>query len=140
MRDLALAAVDAAAAAGAEYADARALTRRLQSIATRNRAVEAVVDGETEGIGVRVLAGGAWGFACDRRLSPEGARDAALRAVSFARASGSRSSRPVELAPYLPLEENTGRRSGGTRSRFRWARRSSSACGRRSRWPVKGSR
>ncbi len=102
MRDLALAAVDAAAAAGAEYADARALTRRLQSIATRNRAVEAVVDGETEGIGVRVLAGGAWGFACDRRLSPEGARDAALRAVSFARASGSRSSRPVELAPVPP--------------------------------------
>ena len=61
-----------------------------------------MVDGETEGIGVRVLAGGAWGFACDRRLSPEGARDAALRAVSFARASGSRSSRPVELAPVPP--------------------------------------
>ncbi len=46
-------------------------------------------DIESEGIGVRVLVGGAWGFASDRRLSEAGAREAALRAVAFARASGS---------------------------------------------------
>jgi TldD protein len=102
LRDLARDAVAAALAAGADYADARALTRRTQSVSTRNRAVEGVSDGETAGIGVRVIAGGAWGFACDRRLDSEGARDAAVRAVSFARASAARGRRRVELAPVEP--------------------------------------
>ena len=39
---------------------------------------------------MRVLVGGAWGFACDRRLTREGARDAALRARAI-RARGRRS-------------------------------------------------
>ena len=89
-----------ATAAGAGYADARAVTRRAQHVATKNGEVESVSDGETEGIGVRVLVGGAWGFACDRRLSEEGARAAAERAVAFARASSGRAGRrQVELAP-----------------------------------------
>jgi TldD protein len=92
-------AIDAATAAGAGYADARAVTRRAQHVATKNGEVEAVSDGETEGIGVRVLVDGAWGFACDRRLSEEGARAAAERAVAFARASAGRAGRRrVELA------------------------------------------
>jgi TldD protein len=96
-------AIDAAVAAGAEYADARAITRRTQHVSTKNRAVESVADGETEGIGVRVLVDGAWGFACDRRLADEGAHEAARRAVEFARASalcspGTR----VVLAPVAP--------------------------------------
>src|SRR4029453_11446872 len=93
-------ALDAAAAGGAGYADARAVTRRAQHVATKNGEVESVSDGETEGVGVRVLVGGAWGFACDRRLSAEGARDAGKRAVPFARASAGRAGRRrVELAP-----------------------------------------
>jgi TldD protein len=100
VRDLAGNAVDAASFAGAEYADARAIVRRSQRVATKNGAVESVSDDESAGIGVRVLVNGAWGFACDRRLSEDGARDAAERAVAFARASASRTARrPVELAP-----------------------------------------
>jgi TldD protein len=96
-------AVDAAAAAGAGYADARALTRRSQAVSTKNRELDSVSDGESEGIGVRVLVDGAWGFACDRRLGPEGARAAAARAVAFARASAARRGRrAVELAPAAP--------------------------------------
>jgi TldD protein len=91
---------------GAAYADARAVTRRVQHVATKNGEVESVSDAETEGIGVRVLVDGAWGFACDRRLSAEGAREAAARAVSFARASAGREARRrVELAP---VEAATG--------------------------------
>ncbi|MBD0318157.1 MAG: TldD/PmbA family protein [Thermoleophilia bacterium] len=97
MRDVARAAVDEAVFAGARYADARALTRRAQSVSTRNRELDSISDGESEGIGVRVLVDGAWGFACDRRLSAEGARDAARRAVQFARASSTRARRGVEL-------------------------------------------
>ena len=100
MRELCGEAIDAATGAGAGYADARAVTRRAQHVATKNGEVEAVAEGETEGIGVRVLVDGAWGFACDRRLSEEGARAAAERAVAFARASaGRKGRRRVELAP-----------------------------------------
>jgi TldD protein len=93
-------AVDAATASGAGYADARAVSRRVQHVATKNGELDAVSDGETEGVGVRVLVGGAWGFASDRRLSEEGAREAAQRAVAFARASAASAKRgSVELAP-----------------------------------------
>ena len=99
MRELCGIAVDAALAAGAEYADARAILRRTQDIATKNGEVESIADGESEGIGVRVLVGGAWGFACDRRLSNSGAKEAAARAAEFAQASASRTRHPVVLAP-----------------------------------------
>jgi TldD protein len=88
VRDLCRNAVDAAVGAGASYADARGVFRRSQSVATKNGNVEAVSDIESEGIGVRVLVDGAWGFAGDRRITEEGARDAALRACAFARAAG----------------------------------------------------
>jgi TldD protein len=99
VRDLARNAVDAATTAGADYADARAVTRRSQTVATRNGEVESVSDAESAGIGVRVLVRGAWGFACDPTLDEEGGREAARRAVSFAGASASRLKRKVELVP-----------------------------------------
>ena len=88
MRALCAEALDAAVAGGASYADARALSRRDQLVATRNGDVLTVNDQESEGIGVRVLVDGAWGFACDRRLTKEGSREAARRACAFARAAG----------------------------------------------------
>ena len=97
MRELCHAAVDAAVGAGASYADARAVVGRSQGVSTKNGRVENVSDLETEGIGVRVLVSGAWGFSCDRRLSAEGARDAALRACAFARAAVGRGEKA--LAP-----------------------------------------
>jgi TldD protein len=100
VRDLCAAAVDAATGAGAEYADARVVMKRNQFVATKNGRVERLADSESEGIGVRVLLNGAWGFACDRRLSSDGARDAALRACTFARAAPGTHSR--QLAPVTP--------------------------------------
>jgi TldD protein len=103
MRDLCATAVDAATGAGAEYADARVVFKRDQLVATKNGRVERIGDSESEGVGVRVLVGGAWGFACDRRLSIEGARDAALRACTFARAAPGLHTRHL-----APLEPRTG--------------------------------
>jgi TldD protein len=100
MRDLCRAAVDAALAAGAAYADARAVARRSQFVRTKNGRVESVNDLESEGIGVRVLVDGAWGFACDRRLDESGATGAAQRACAFARAAPGNHGR--ELAPLEP--------------------------------------
>jgi TldD protein len=97
MRALCADALDAAVAGGASYADARAIVRRDQLVATRGGRVIAVNDQESEGIGVRVLVGGAWGFACSRQLSEQGAGEAARRACGFARAAAGDGKR--ELAP-----------------------------------------
>jgi TldD protein len=104
VRDLCQAAIDAATAAGAEYADARVVLKRDQLVATKNGRVDRMTDAETEGIGVRVLVAGAWGFACDRRLTDEGARNAATRACTFARAAAGRHSRAL-----APLDARQGR-------------------------------
>ena len=104
MRDLCAAAVDAATSAGAEYADARVVLKRDQLVATKNGRVDRMMDAESEGIGVRVLVNGAWGFACDRRLTDEGARQAAIRACTFARAAAGKHSRGL-----TPIEPQSGR-------------------------------
>jgi TldD protein len=96
-------AVSAALSTGASYADARAIVRRAQLVTTKNRRVDRVDDIESEGIGVRVLVGGAWGFACDRRLDRGGARESAQRAAEFARAAPGAHSR--ELAPIEAVED-----------------------------------
>jgi TldD protein len=116
-------AVEAALAAGASYADARAVVRRSQTVTTKNRVVDGISDVETEGIGVRVLVDGAWGFACDRRLDSTGAREAAARACAFARAAPGTNVRalvpvaaaeasyrtPLELDPIeVALEDKVG--------------------------------
>jgi TldD protein len=103
VRDLCAAAVDAATSAGAEYADARVVLKRDQFVATKNGRVDRMTDAESEGIGVRVLVNGAWGFACDRRLTTEGARNAAVRACTFARAAAGKHTRAL-----APVEPRTG--------------------------------
>jgi TldD protein len=103
VKSLAEAAVDAALGAGASYADARAVTLRRQFVITKNGQLDDVSDGESEGIGVRVLVNGAWGFAGIGRLDDDAARDTALRATEFARAAPG--SHETSLAP---VEAHTG--------------------------------
>ena len=103
MRELCERAVDTALAAGAAYADARFVSRRSQTVRAKNERVDELSDEETAGIGVRVLVGGAWGFACDRELTADAARDAALRACEFARAAPAPAERPL-----APVEAHAG--------------------------------
>ncbi len=101
MRELCRTAVEAALAAGASYADARIVVRRAQRIATKNGLVDEISDLESEGIGVRVLVDGTWGFASEGRLDEAAARESATRASAFARAAaGTRTERA--LAPTEP--------------------------------------
>src|SRR5215470_1828902 len=60
-------ALDAAKQAGATYADVRLVRRRSEAVATREDRVERVDATETYGVGVRVIAQGAWGFAASSR-------------------------------------------------------------------------
>ena len=97
MKALAEAAIDAALGSGASYADARAVSLRRQYVITKNGQLDDASDSESEGIGVRVLVDGAWGFAGIGRLDDDAARDTALRATEFARAAAGR--HETSLAP-----------------------------------------
>lgn len=92
-------ALAAAKKAGATYADARIVRRRTESIATREDHVVSVNSGETYGIGVRVIADGAWGFASSPVVSGPSAEETARKAVAIARAASPALKRRVELAP-----------------------------------------
>jgi TldD protein len=99
VRDLMGRALDAARLAGAQYADVRVSRNRNQAISTREQRVVSLADNETMGLGVRVLANGAWGFAATRRLEAEAVDRAVRSAVAQARANRAAAVRPVELAP-----------------------------------------
>jgi TldD protein len=133
MKELLEAALDAAVGAGASYADARAVVTSTESLTVEGETVEALERSESAGYGVRVLSGGAWGFAATSRLERGDAPQVARRAVEVALASATTISRPVELVPEpvqvdnwetptakdpfaVPLEERVGLLVGCTSS------------------------
>jgi len=99
VKELAAIALDAAKAAGAEYADVRFVRNRNQNVSTREQRVSGVSDNETYGFGIRTLVGGAWGFAASRDLTKDEVARVAKQAVAQARANRSAQVRPVVLAP-----------------------------------------
>ena len=102
MRDLTDRALDTATMLGAGYADARIVRRVDESIAIKSGRVEGVASGESEGLGVRVLVDGAWGFASSHILSAAEADRIAGEAVRIARASGTALREPVVLDDRPP--------------------------------------
>lgn len=102
MKDAAERAVSAAKAAGASYADARAIEARRESVETKNGLVAEIDRRETVGVGVRALADGAWGFAATGDPSPRKVEAAAREAVAIARASARVARAPVKLAEQEP--------------------------------------
>jgi TldD protein len=92
-------AIAAAKRSGASYADARVVRRRWETLSTREDHVVGVDYEESYGIGVRVLADGAWGFASTSRVDGAAAEDAAVRATAAAKANARANDRRVELAP-----------------------------------------
>jgi len=99
MKDLAEVAIDTASALGASYADARMVQLRKEVLKTRNEKVSLVRRSEDLGFGIRVIADGAWGFACSDRMEKEEVERVAAEAVRIAKASAALKSRDVILAP-----------------------------------------
>jgi TldD protein len=85
--DPAVAAVEGALAAGAEYADARVVLGKSQTLQAQNEALEALDQGEQGGVGVRALIGSSWGFFATTELSD--GRRAGEEAAAIARSSAS---------------------------------------------------
>ena len=87
MRDIALRALDTARMRGASYADVRLVHLRSQNVVVRNHNVEALVEDESLGFGVRVIVDGYWGFASSNLVNSVEADRVAAEAVKIARAS-----------------------------------------------------
>jgi TldD protein len=107
VKELAMLALDAAKAAGADYADVRFVRNRSQNVSTREQRVSGISDSETYGFGIRTLVGGAWGFAASRELTRDEVARVAKQSVAQARASRSALVRPVVLAPTPGLVNGT---------------------------------
>jgi TldD protein len=99
MFDYVEAAVEAALAAGARYADARVMDRRHESMSARNGEIEGLTQESSVGIGVRALIGSGWGFASSADLDLASARAAGAEAAAIARASASVPGKDLELTP-----------------------------------------
>jgi TldD protein len=95
--DAATAAVEAALAAGARYADARVMLRRYESMTARNGEIEELAQDENAGIGVRALVGSSWGFYAVPDLSTAAARTAGERSARIAAASADVPGPRIEL-------------------------------------------
>jgi TldD protein len=102
MLDVAKQAVEAATAAGAGYADARVVRDDTESLTVRNQEMEGVDRSTSEGVGIRVLVNGYWGFAATARLEPAEIRRTAELAVEIARAASRLPMEPIRLAEVEP--------------------------------------
>ena len=106
---LADAALTAATGAGATYCDVRVGRYLRQFVITRDAHVENVVSTESIGVGIRVIAGGAWGFAATNDLTTDGVATAARQAAAIAKANARNQTAPVQLAPTPGVGEQSWR-------------------------------
>ncbi len=95
---LADAALSAARAAGAEYADLRVHAITTQLLHLRDGELETSVLDRQIGLAVRVIVGGTWGFASHAGLTPDVAADTARHAVGVAVTLSALNSEHIELA------------------------------------------
>ena len=103
MKHIADWALNVATQRGASYADLRIVDDRSRALSTKNGKVGSASVAESLGIGIRVLADGAWGFAATDDLRREEVEAAAARALEIAKASAQVKTQDVRLAPEKPV-------------------------------------
>src|ERR1700758_5285045 len=99
MWDLCTNALDTARLRSAAYGDVRVMHLRQRDLTTKNGRVGTLSQSESIGLGIRVLANGAWGFASTDRLTREGVAACAAQAVSIAKASALAKREDVVMTP-----------------------------------------
>jgi len=104
MADVAL---NAAKAKGATYTDVRIGRYLQQYLFTRENKVQNIVNAESYGVGIRVIANGTWGFAATSDVSNAGIAKCAETAVAIAKANAKIQTEPVILAPQKGVGEVT---------------------------------
>ncbi len=103
MIDIANWALNVATIRGASYADARIISHRSRALSTKNGKVGGAEDSESLGMGIRVIANHAWGFAATDDLSRSSVEAAAARAVEVARASARVQFEALRLTQEKPV-------------------------------------
>jgi TldD protein len=98
MNDIGGWALDTAKAQGATYADVRVVDLRQRYLSTKNGQPAQVRESQSRGVGVRVVAEGAWGFSATDDLTRASVDRIAAHAVEIARASATAKKRDVRLA------------------------------------------
>lgn len=96
MADVAL---NAARSKGATYTDVRIGRYLNQFVVTREDKVQNIVNTESYGLGVRVIANGGWGFAATDKMDNDSIAKAAELAVAIAKENSRLLTEPVRLAP-----------------------------------------
>jgi TldD protein len=102
---LAAAALDAARAAGASFADVRVDRQIRQSLGITNTSGDTISYEEIVGVGVRVIANGQWGFIGVGAPTVDTAADAGRRAVHQAQVNAKRRKTSVALAPAATVRD-----------------------------------
>lgn len=100
-------ALNAAKAKGASYADVRIGRYLNQFVTTQEKRVDNIVNTESAGVGIRVIANGTWGFASSSNMTPDSVAKAAEQAVAVAMANSKFQTVPVQLAPVKGVGEVT---------------------------------
>lgn len=98
-------ALNEARSKGATYTDVRIGRYLNQFIITREDKVENIVNTESFGIGIRVIANGSWGFAATDKLDRDSVAKAAQLAVNIAKENSRLLTEPVQLAPQKGVGE-----------------------------------
>jgi len=104
MKDLAASALNTAAQRGATYADVRVVNDRSRALATKNGKIGNASETLSEGMSVRVIVDGAWGFASSAELRHESAAKIAALAIEVAKASAQVKQSDVRLVPEKPVK------------------------------------
>jgi TldD protein len=108
-------ALNAARSKGATYTDVRIGRYLNQFVVTREDKVENIVNTESYGVGIRVIANGSWGFAATDKMDNDSIAKAAQLAVEIAKENSRLLIEPVQLAPQkgygevswkAPIEKN----------------------------------
>lgn len=97
-KKLAETALNAARDKGATYTDVRIGRYLQQYLFTREKQVQNIVNAESYGIGIRVIANGTWGFSATSDVTPDGIAKCAATAVAIAKANSKFQKEPVVLA------------------------------------------
>jgi TldD protein len=98
-KQMADAVLNTAHSKGATYADVRIGRYLNQFVITREDKVQNVVNTESYGVGIRVIANGSWGFAATSDVTTDGVAAATAVAVQIAKENSRLLKTPVELAP-----------------------------------------
>ena len=97
MKDFIHLALDTATARGASYADIRIIQEEHEDIQIKNGRIGSLDQATTFGFGVRVIADGAWGFACSSKVERSEIEKISALAVDIAHASASLKIEDIQL-------------------------------------------